>query len=181
MLLLKYRKQTNYLFKLVIFLWGFVAVMAAGDIASDIKFHVGWSHILIEATVLLSSILCSAVLSYWFYKVSNSTMDYFKTSLDQSKNETEFWRNENIQLIKGLAEKIKQQFIKWHLTNAEAEIGFLLIKGFSLKEIAALRATSERTVREQARSIYQKAGIAGRSELTAYFLEDLLLPTDYEI
>ena len=39
-----------------------------------------------------------------------------------------------------------------------------------------MRATSERTVREQARSVYRKAGVSGRSGLSAYFLEDLLLP-----
>lgn len=36
------------------------------------------------------------------------------------------------------------------------------------------RGTSERTVREQARSAYQKAGLRGRSELAAFFLGDLL-------
>ena len=52
----------------------------------------------------------------------------------------------------------------------------LLLKGLSLREIAQLRDTSERTVREQARSVYRKAGINGRASLSAYFLEDLLLP-----
>lgn len=181
MLLIKYKKQTGHLMKLVIGLWLFVAVMSALDISNDIKFHAGWSHILIETTVLLASITCAIVLSYGFYKVSSSTMDYYENTLFQSNNKAEYWRNENLQLIKGLSEKIKLQFLNWHLTNAEANIGFLLIKGFSLKEIATLRSTSERTVREQARSIYQKAEISGRSELTAYFLEDLLLPEDYKI
>ena len=48
----------------------------------------------------------------------------------------------------------------------------------SFKEAAAVRDTSERTVREQARSLYKKAGLAGRSELSAFFLEDLLLPRE---
>ena len=37
-------------------------------------------------------------------------------------------------------------------------------------------AVSERTGREQARSIYSKAGLTGRSALSAFFLEDLLAP-----
>ena len=51
-----------------------------------------------------------------------------------------------------------------------------MLKGLSLKEIAALRSTSERTVREQARAVYRKSGLSGRSALAAFFLEDLLLP-----
>jgi DNA-binding NarL/FixJ family response regulator len=43
-------------------------------------------------------------------------------------------------------------------------------------EIAALRSTSEATVRQQARSTYEKSGLNGRASFCAYFLEDLLPP-----
>ncbi|MBL7688980.1 MAG: hypothetical protein JNJ49_13170 [Bdellovibrionaceae bacterium] len=46
----------------------------------------------------------------------------------------------------------------------------------SLKEVAEVRKTSERTARTQSAAIYVKAGLAGRSELAAFFLKDLLLP-----
>jgi hypothetical protein len=52
----------------------------------------------------------------------------------------------------------------------------LLLKGFSHKEIARLRHTSTTTIRQQAASIYQKANLSGRAALSAFFLEDLLLP-----
>jgi hypothetical protein len=39
------------------------------------------------------------------------------------------------------------QFERWSLSTAESEVALLLIKGLALKEIALLRATSERTVR----------------------------------
>jgi DNA-binding NarL/FixJ family response regulator len=41
-----------------------------------------------------------------------------------------------------------------------------------------VRAGSERTVREHARAIYQKAGLTGRAALSAFFLEDLLAPIE---
>jgi hypothetical protein len=44
------------------------------------------------------------------------------------------------------------------------------------RDIAQARGTSERTVRQQALALYRKAGVAGRAELSAFFLEDLLLP-----
>ena len=60
------------------------------------------------------------------------------------------------------------------MTQAEMEVGMLMLKGFSHPEIADVRAASERTIRDQARAVYRKSGLARRSELSAFFLEDLL-------
>ena len=49
----------------------------------------------------------------------------------------------------------------------------------SLKEIAAVRVISGRTIRAQARSIYPKAGLSGRAAVSAFFLEDLLAPIEH--
>lgn len=97
---------------------------------------------------------------------------------ERSRAEAQRWRAEAQHALRGLAEAIDRQFARWELTGAEREVGFLLLKGLSLKEIADLRATSERTARDQARAIYRKAGVAGRSELSAFFLEDLLVAAD---
>ena len=64
-------------------------------------------------------------------------------------------------------------FLEWgleawkggRLSPAEREVGLLLLKGLSLKEVAETRQTSERTVRQQALAVYRKAGLAGRAEL----------------
>lgn len=86
------------------------------------------------------------------------------------------WRAESRALLNGLGEAIDAQFSRWNLTEAEREVALLLLKGLSLKEIAAIRVTTERTVRAQARSLYGKAGVTGRAALSAFFLEDLLAP-----
>ena len=62
------------------------------------------------------------------------------------------------------------------MTAAEREIGLLILKGLSHKEIAALRATTEATVRQQAQAIYRKANLPGKTAFSAYFLEDLFAP-----
>ena len=62
------------------------------------------------------------------------------------------------------------------MTPAEREIGLLILKGLSHKEVAALRGTTEATVRQQAQSIYAKAKLPGKTAFTAYFLEDLWVP-----
>ncbi|MEM9585354.1 MAG: LuxR C-terminal-related transcriptional regulator [Pseudomonadota bacterium] len=78
--------------------------------------------------------------------------------------------------LEGLGIMIDAQFDIWALTAAEKEVALLLLKGFSLKEIAELRGISERTARQQATSVYGKSGLNGRAALSAFFLEDLLLP-----
>ena len=85
----------------------------------------------------------------------------------------------NAGVPEGLGEAIDRQFLTWKLTEAEREVGLLILKGLSLKEIVGARATSERTIRAQARSIYSKAGLSGRSALSAFFLEDLLAPIEH--
>ena len=70
------------------------------------------------------------------------------------------------------------QFHEWGMTNAEREVGLLMLKGLSHKEIAILRATAEATVRQQAQSIYQKTNLSGKTVFCAYFLEDLFAPED---
>jgi len=79
-------------------------------------------------------------------------------------------------LLRGLGDQIDRQFAAWGLTAAEREVALLMLKGLRHKEIASVRATSERTVRQQALTIYKKAGLDGRTDLAAFFLEDLLQP-----
>lgn len=86
------------------------------------------------------------------------------------------WNREAQPVLQGLGEAIDRQFQRWGLTDAESEVALLQLKGLRHREIAELRKTSERTVRQQALSVYRKSGLSGRSDLAAFFLEDLLLP-----
>ena len=98
--------------------------------------------------------------------------------LELARAQGQRWRSEARTLLNGLGEAIEAQFSRWNLTEAEREVALLLLKGLSLKEIATVRATSERTVRVQARALYGKAGLSGRAALSAFFLEDLLAPIE---
>ncbi|MEM9271171.1 MAG: helix-turn-helix transcriptional regulator, partial [Pseudomonadota bacterium] len=75
---------------------------------------------------------------------------------------------------------LEERFSEWGLTRAERDVAWFTIKGLSNAEIAALRNTSEGTVKAQGNAIYRKAGVTGRPQLLSLFLEDLLddaLPT----
>ncbi|MGI8740297.1 MAG: helix-turn-helix transcriptional regulator [Gammaproteobacteria bacterium] len=98
--------------------------------------------------------------------------------LEIARAQGQRWRAESRSLLNGLGAAIETQFSRWNFTEAEREVALLLLKGLSTKEAAAVRAVSERTVREQARAIYSKAGLTGRASLSAFFLEDLLAPIE---
>ena len=98
--------------------------------------------------------------------------------LEVARVQGQRWRSESRTLLNGLGSAIEEQFSRWNLTEAERDVALLLLKGFSLKEIASVRATAERTIRAQARSLYSKAGLTGRAALSAFFLEDLLAPIE---
>lgn len=95
--------------------------------------------------------------------------------------EREAWRVREERALAGFAEAVDQQFTAWRLTPAEREVAFLLLKGKSHKEIAALSGRSERTVRQHAAVAYRKAGVDGRAELGAFFLGGLTLPPVREL
>lgn len=69
---------------------------------------------------------------------------------------------------------MRGQFAKWGLSPSESEVALLLIKGLSMREISQARQVKEKTVRQQATSVYAKSGYAGRHELVAHFIEDLM-------
>jgi DNA-binding CsgD family transcriptional regulator len=99
--------------------------------------------------------------------------------LEVARLQGQRWRSESRSLLNGLGEAIDAQFSRWNLTEAEREVALLLLKGLSVKEISAVRATSERTIRAQSASLYSKAGLTGRAALSAFFLEDLLAPIEH--
>ena len=149
-------------------IFGLIALLIGLDLLLDSRDGVGVFHIVLEGTVLIAALTGMVVMLRRFGRVTGD--------LARARDDADRWRGQHQSLVQGLSLAIRHQFDAWRFTQAEAEIGFLLLKGFSHKEIASVRGTSERTVREQARSVYAKADLAGRSELSAFFLEDLLPP-----
>lgn len=145
-----------------------IAVLILGDLIVDYGEGASWGHLAVEAVVLAVAAGGAALL--W------RQLGQSRTDLAEARQQADQWRHDNQLLLQGLATAIDEQFQRWQLTRAEAEVGLLLLKGLSHKEIAGARQTSERTIREQARAVYRKAGLSGRASLSAFFLEDLLLP-----
>ena len=71
-------------------------------------------------------------------------------------------------------ELMHDHFEAWGLTPAERDVALFSIKGLSVPDIAAIRNTSEGTVKAQTNAIYRKAGVSGRPQLLSLFIDDLL-------
>ncbi len=69
---------------------------------------------------------------------------------------------------------LAERMAEWGLTPAERDVALFAIKGLSTAEIAALRATSEGTIKAQTNAIYRKAGVSGRAQLISLFIDDLI-------
>ena len=169
--------QHQKLIKIGLALYATIFVLIALDILGDYSDGIEWSHIAVELSVLIIAVIGLSLLDRAYYQNTQITLKNLQTDLATARLEAQRWRDESRELMQGLGVEIEKQFIRWGLTQAESEVGLFMLKGFSHQEIADIRGASERTVREQARVLYRKAGLAGRSELSAFFLEDLLLPS----
>lgn len=154
-----------------------IILMVSVDLISDSKEGARWWHLGIEATAGIFAAIGVAFILKDSFKLRNS-LAVEKDNSAHWRAESEKWRMQSKKYLQGLSSEIDRQLGQWNLTKSEKEVGFLLLKGLSLKEIAELRGTTEKTARVQSTAIYQKAGLAGRSEFAAFFLEDLLVPQE---
>ncbi len=144
------------------------------DLTDDLARNAPAAHVARQASFLLPWLI---VLAWIAAKLvaSRRTSRRLSTELEAARSDLERARADASALARGVGEAITRQLDEWRLTPSEREVAHLLLKGLGHREIARLRQTSEKTVRQQAASLYQKAGLAGRAELSAFFLEDLLV------
>jgi DNA-binding CsgD family transcriptional regulator len=160
---------------------GFVAValFAALDLLSDVREGTTVGHVAAEGGVVVVGMVGAVCMARRLLRVARqarATARELAERLQASEEEAARWRGEAHDLLAGLGAAFDRQFERWGLSPAEKEVALLLLKGLSLKEIAEVRSIGEATARQQARSVYKKAGLSGRADLAAFFLEDLLLP-----
>jgi DNA-binding CsgD family transcriptional regulator len=160
-----------------------VAIVAGGAFAALLALEVTteedgvtWPELLLEVLELVLTIAAAAgvALLAGSFKRQHAEKLALLRDLDNARRNGDEWRQRAQSHVEGLGAAIRKQLQQWKLTEAESDVSMLILKGFSHKEIAQLRGTSEATVRQQARVAYDKAGVKGRSPFCAFFLEDLL-------
>lgn len=152
-----------------------MAVSGAIDLALDAPDDWRSGHVLYELALIGGALGTTFALWRQWHRAER-TLAITRRDLDQRQAERDVWRSSAERALQGLGAAIDTQLVKWGLTPAEREVALFLLKGRSHKEIAYSTGRSERTVRQHAVAVYQKSGLAGRAELAAFFLEDLMLP-----
>jgi DNA-binding CsgD family transcriptional regulator len=161
--------------------WIFIALLSAliaggvADVVSDYGEGAGTGHLVLEIVVILTALALIAMLAAGVWRQNRSNRRLRRELAVLEDEAAAVRRSPALDDARhGMARLIQQQFDEWGLTHTEKEVAMLLLKGLSFKEIAAVRDTLEKTVRQQASSIYRKSGLSGRHAFSAWFIEDFL-------
>lgn len=152
-----------------------IVVLVGADLFTDAGGGASWWHLLAEGSIAVVAALGLFLLLRGAI-LTRLTLTSERREFSSFRRRAEEWKINSQRYLDGLGVAIDDQLAAWELSTSEKDVALLLIKGLSLKEIALARNTSEKTVRAQATSVYQKSSLSGRSELAAFFLEDLLAP-----
>jgi DNA-binding CsgD family transcriptional regulator len=134
-------------------------VFFVGDVIGDLRAEPASVHFLFEAAVTLVLVF-GIIFGAWALRRTIELLRAQDAALDVARG--------------ALSQVIGDQFAAWALTPAERDVGFLALKGLDVAEIAELRGAAQGTVRAQLTRIYSKAGVSGRAQFAAFFVEDLL-------
>lgn len=154
----------------------FLLIFAASfvtDIYLDLQAGIPMTHIWHEGVLFLVALTGICWQLYVIFQ-KNLSLNHLNVELLATKRAYQDWKAKTCSNATEIRRMIDQQFGLWHLSPSEKDVALLLIKGFSMKEIAEFRSTHEKTVRQQATTIYKKSSLSGRQELSAFFLEDIL-------
>lgn len=132
-----------------------------------------WLHMVVDAVVVIISFAGVGYLMWENYR-KQQEITQLNTQLHHSHGRISDLHKKLQQASKGYVEVIHEQLEAWELSPTEKEVALLLLKGLSFDEIAGIRNTKEKTVRQQAIAIYRKSGLNGRHEFAAWFFEDFL-------
>jgi DNA-binding CsgD family transcriptional regulator len=155
------------------------SIIIGGTIDLALDQHQRWLsfHVVFETLMITGALLMATTLWLGWWRSVQSVRE-LRRSLQDRQAERDAWRQSAQHALHGLGEAIDRQFDTWDLTPAEREVALLLMKGYSHKAIARRTHRSDQTVRQHAAAVYRKAALGGRAELSAFFLEDLMLPAE---
>lgn len=151
----------------------FCATFFLVDMYTDWREGIPVSHIWHEGVLFLLALLAIGWQIQVIIKKNKRIKDLHSELLDMNQSYLK-WKEKAQSSSQQMRNLIDNEFNSWQLSHSEKDVALLLIKGLSMKQIAEIRETQEKTIRQQATGIYRKSGLSGRQELAAFFLEDIL-------
>ncbi len=161
--------------KTLLVIVGLIIVVVSNtlDLVNDFIEHEPTWHLIEETTVIT---MAFGLIIYLIMDLKQKKRDIaqLKSELSVAQQSLQQSQSHIQQARKAYSQVIQQQFEEWQLSHSQQDIALLLLKGLTFNEIAAIRNTKEKTVRQQASEIYKKAGVSGRHAFSAWFFEDFL-------
>ncbi|MEO0444072.1 MAG: hypothetical protein AAFZ92_10095, partial [Pseudomonadota bacterium] len=101
--------------------------------------------------------LSTVVLLIFIYEhfAQQRILGSLQGQLDKARGRLAEIDNTSPQLASQYRAVMQRQFDAWQLTASEQDVVISLLKGLSFREIAELRKTREKTVRQQASTVYR--------------------------
>lgn len=150
-----------------------IIVASGSDLAGDLGEGVTSTHLLREGVILTVAVIGIGWILLGLRR-QGQEIERLRRELEEARTLPAAVSDRLLDARRNLADVIAEQFGTWELSRSEKEVGQFLLKGLTTREIAMLRGTAEKTIRQQASSIYQKAGVTGRHAFAAWFIEDFL-------
>jgi DNA-binding NarL/FixJ family response regulator len=147
--------------------------LTSADLYVDYIEGSAFWHLIVEAIVIVLSLGGVIYLLLELFKRQRE-LSQLRVQLHKTEEHLSESREHLRQASRQYTQVIQQQFTDWEFTPSEREVGILLLKGLTFDEIAKVRQTKGKTVRQQATVIYRKSGLGGRHEFAAWFFEDFL-------
>lgn len=160
---------------LFVLLTGLALVVSALELVGEFSRGERVIEMLDDLALFVVAVLVAGGL-LWELLRNRKTVVELQQQLSDARGKLQVVDERSRNIGRQYREVVQKQFDVWDLTDSEQEIVISLLKGLSFREVASLRSTREKTVRQQATGIYRKAGLSGRHELAAWFFEDLLDP-----
>ena len=154
---------------------GFVIIGGFVDLVLDHRGDGVTLHTVYEVVTVLAALGMGWMVWSGWWRTERSVR-HLQDTLRERSDERDEWQERAQRALEGFSQAVDEQFLAWGLTSAEREVAFFLLKGNTHKQIAQATDRSERTVRQHAGAVYQKAHLSSRAELAAHFMKDLRIP-----
>jgi DNA-binding CsgD family transcriptional regulator len=150
-----------------------IIIINGMDFINDIQEGDEWLHIGLQIITLGLSTLGLVLIIRLIIQRQKEAIN-FQKKIKKAEKDLSLSKIKLREIGQEYRKYIYEQFKEWKLTPSEQEVALLTLKGLSFKEIAEIRKTKDKTVRQQATMIYRKSAVSGRHEFSAWFFEDIL-------
>ncbi len=143
---------------------------ALADVFLDWREQGAFLHVLLE--ILAVTFALASIVYVW--RGVQVRLMHAETTIHILREKQAEFRARNEDVLAGMRRAVRNQYAIWKLTPTEAVLADSLIRGYTIEEIAAMGNKSRNTVRNQTAALYEKSGMTGRNDLTAFFLSDIM-------